>query len=174
MKVAIYTEDTYAPSFIRKLIHRLEKEYIINKIEFVRIHTPGYIEKCHNVGNKVKTVVKDTDRIIILIDKEDLNYDENKEIWRHLKNLKDEDKKKIFVISTQPEIEEWICRSKNFSFDETGMNKEDKPSKILERKENYKKKTLPKYADEIDIGKLLETSESFREFVKALSPKNYF
>ena len=170
MKVAIYTEDTYGPQFIKKIIHRLESEGLIEKAQFVRTHTPSLIEKCHNVGSKIKSILGEVDRVIIIIDKENLReYDEDKEVWKHLRGLKEKDKRKIFVISTEPEIEEWICKSKNLHFDETGVDREKKPSKILERKVGYKKNKLPIYAKEINIKKLLENSKSFRKFIDSLS-----
>ena len=169
MKVAIFTEDKYAPPFLKELIHKLEKEGFINKIEFVRKYTPSLIEKCHNVGSKVRAIVREVNRVIIVIDKENPNYDEDKEIWRHLKNLKSKDKRKIVVISTEPEIEEWICVSKGMGFDSTGINKNKKPSRILKEKINYKKSDLPKFAEDIDVKKLLKCSESFKKFVQSLT-----
>ena len=170
MKIAIYTEDRYGPQFIKNIIHRLQDEGFIENIQFARTHTPSLIEKCHNVGNKIKSIIRDVDRVIIVIDKENIReYDENKEIWRHLRELKEKDKRKIFVVSNEPEIEEWICISKNLRFDESGINKENKPSKILERKIGYKKDRLPAYVNEIDIKKLMKRSKSFRKLVHSLS-----
>ncbi len=63
---------------------------------------------------------------MIIIDKEDTyNYDENKDVWRHLSGLKNEDKSKIVVIATEPEMEEWICISLDLNFDNTGYDKKE-------------------------------------------------
>ncbi len=140
MKVAIFTEDRYGLGFIKAVVNRLIAEKRIQKVEFVRTYTPSLIKKCHNV-RKVKSVVREVDRVLIIIDKENTyNYDENKDIWRHLSGLKSEDKSKIVVIATEPEIEEWICISCGIAFDKTGYNVKDKPSEVLKRKLCYKKK----------------------------------
>jgi hypothetical protein len=98
MIVAVFMEDRYGPGFIRKVINRLiSEEYVKENIEFAKLgnfvrmgKNPALIKKCHNVGRKVKAVVKDVDRVLLVIDKEDTyNYDENREIWRHLKDLKE-------------------------------------------------------------------------------------
>ncbi len=173
MKVAIFTEDTYAPKFIKNVINRLISEgFISTKIEFAKLHTPSLIKKCHNV-RKVLSVVRDVDRILILIDKENSDeYDEDRDVWRHLRNLKEQDKRKIVVIATEPEIEEWICESLDIPFDKTGKDLERKPSKILGKNHNYKKSKLPKYAENLDFEKLLRKSKSFKEFYLSLKFKD--
>lgn len=104
MKVAIFVEDRYGPRFVKKMIHRLISEKFIKKIEY-KPRNPSLIKKCHNVEAKVNSVVRDVERVIIVVDKEDTTiYDENKDIWRHLKNLKGKDKDKIHIIATEPEI----------------------------------------------------------------------
>ena len=173
MKIAVFTEDKYCPRFIRKVVNRLISEgYIIGNIEFARSHTSALIRKCNNVSvsRKVKAVIRDVDRIIIVIDKENTyDYDENREIWRHLKDLKEEDIQKVHVIATEPEIEEWICVSLGIDFDRTGYDTNRKPNKILERKEDYKKSKLDKYAEKLDFEKLLNSSESFKKFHGSLT-----
>ena len=169
MKVAIFTEDTYAPKFIKNVINRLISEgFISTKIEFAKLHTPSLIKKCHNV-RKVLSVIRDVDRVLILIDKENSDeYDEDRDVWRHLRNLKEQDRRKIVVIATEPEIEEWICESLDIPFDKTGRDLERKPSKILDKNHNYKKSKLPKYAENLDFEKLLRNSKSFKEFCNSL------
>lgn len=170
LKIAIYIEDTYGPGFIRKVINHLIKEgYIKNRRFKYRKETPALIEKCHNV-RKVKPVIREVDRILIIIDKENTyNYDEDKEIWGHLGRLKDEDRSKIVVIATEPEIEEWICISLGMEFDRTGYNTNNKPSKVLKREEDYKKEKLEDFADKLDFNKLLAESESFKLFYESLT-----
>jgi|GEM_PF-1371329 hypothetical protein len=170
LKVAIYTEDTYGLGFIKNVINRLISEgFISTKIQFAKTYTPALIKKCHNV-RKVCSVVRDVDRVLIVIDKESVdNYDEYEDIWKHLKNLKDYDREKIVVIATEPEIEEWVCVSLGIDFDRTGNDIEKKPSRILENNHNYKKSRLSEYANELNFKKLLEESKSFRDFYASLT-----
>ncbi len=138
------------------------------KIEFVRIHTPSLIKKCHNVS-KVKAVVREADKILIIIDKENAEkYDENREVWRHLKKLTEPDKKKIVVIATEPCIEEWLCISLGFNFDRSGNDAKRKPDKVLEENRKYKKRDLPKFVPELNFEKLIKESNSFRAFYSEL------
>jgi len=169
LKVAIYTEDTYGLSFIKNVINRLISEGSIStKIQFVKTYTPSLIKKCHNV-RKVKSVIREVDRVLIIIDKENIyDYDENKEIWRHLSRLKSEDKSKIVVIATEPEIEEWICISLGIDFDKTGYNVRNKPSEVLKRRFDYKKRRLKDFSDKLDFDKLLAESGSFKLFYESL------
>jgi hypothetical protein len=168
MKVAIFTEDKYGLGFIKATVNRLITEKRVQKVEFVKTYTPSLIKKCHNV-RKVKSVIREVDRVLIIIDKENTyNYDENKDIWRHLSGLKNEDKKKIVVIATEPEIEEWICISLKHKFDKTGNDVENKPSRVLERQLGYKKSKLKDFANELDFDKLLAKSKSFRVFYESL------
>ncbi len=107
---------------------------------------------------------------MIIIDKEDTyNYDENKDVWRHLGGLKNEDKSKIVVIATEPEMEEWICISLDLNFDNTGYDKKRKPSEVLKKEINYEKSNLHKYVEKLDFEKLMKKSKSFIEFCKSLS-----
>lgn len=170
MKVAIFTEDTYGIKFLKEIINKLIREgYLKGNIEFVRSYTPSLIKKCHNVGIKVKSVIREVDRVIVVIDKENVyNYNEEMEIWRHLKNLSSKDKSKISIIATEPCIEEWICISLDFEFDKTGADIDLKPDRVLERNIGYKKEELAKYAEKLDIEKLLKYSESFKKFYNAL------
>ncbi len=166
LRIAIFTEDKYAPRFIKNIINYLIlKNLIPTKIKFFTSYTPALIKKFHNV-RKVSSVVRDVDRILIIIDKE--KYDENKEIWRHLRNLKEHDRRKIIVIATEPEIEEWICKSLDINFDKTGIDSERKPSRILERNQGYRKAKLPEYFDKLNFEKLLEKSKSFKDFYNSL------
>jgi len=167
MKLAIFTEDRYGLGFIKATVDRLIAEKRIQKVEFVKTYTPSLIKKCHNV-RKVKPVIRD--RILIIIDKENTyNYDEDKEIWRHLGRLKDEDRSKIVVIATEPEIEEWICITLGMEFDRTGYNTNNEPSKVLKREEDYKKEKLEDFADKLYFNKLLAESESFKLFYESLT-----
>jgi len=171
MKIAIFTEDEYGIDFLRSIIKRLREEgYVKSHIESVKTYTPSQIRKCHRkFGKKVKSVVRDADRIIIVIDKEnDIKYDEENQIWRHLKDLKETDKKKIVVIATEPCIEEWICISLGLSFDKSGIKIDQKPDRVLERERKYKKKNLPKFALELNFEKLIKESKSFLKFLEAL------
>ena len=172
MKIAVFMEDKFGPGFIKKVINRLiSEDYISRNIEFARSYTSALIKKCNyvSVGRKVKSVIRDVDRVVLVIDKENsYTYDENKEIWKHLKDLKEEDRRKVHVVATEPEIEEWICISLDMDFDRTGYDKDRKPSKILERKEDYKKSKLDKYAERLDFEKLLNSSESFKKFHNSL------
>lgn len=169
LKIAIYTEDTYGLGFIKNVINRLISEgFVSTKIEFVKTYTPALIKKCHNV-RKVRSVIREVDRILIIIDKENIDeFDERDAIWRHLRNLKDSDRKKIIVIATEPEIEEWVCLSLNLEFDKSGRNIEKKPSRVLENDYNYKKCRLAKYANDLNFRKLLNESKSFRKFYESL------
>jgi hypothetical protein len=177
MIIAVFTEDRYGPGFIKKVINRLiSEEYVKENIEFAKLgnfvrmgKNPALIKKCHNVGKKVKAIIKDVDRVLIVIDKEDsYNYDENREIWRHLKDLKEEYRKKIRVIALEPEIEEWICISLSLNFDKTGYDKTRKPSKVLERSDKYEKSKLDRYVEKLDFETLLKKSSSFRDFYNSL------
>ena len=177
MIIAVFTEDRYGPGFIRKVIGRLiSEEYVKENIEFARLgnfvrmgKNPALIKKCHNVGRKVKAVVKDVDRVLIVIDKEDTyNYDEDREIWRHLRDLKEDYRRKIRVIALEPEIEEWICISLSLNFDKTGYDKTRKPSKVLERGHNYEKSKLDRYVEKLDFEMLMKNSSSFRDFYNSL------
>ena len=171
MKIAIYTEDKYGIKFLKKVVNRLISEgYIYEKIEYQKLYEPAHIRKCHNV-KKVKAVIREVDRVLIVIDKENSDsYDENKEIWRHLKDLKDEDRAKITVIATEPCIEEWICISLGLSFDKTGRNLERKPDRVLKDELNYKKSRLHEYTSQLDFKKLKTESNSFsfRKFISGL------
>lgn len=169
MRIAIYTEDRYGIGFLKKVVNRLISEgHVGRKIKFAKTHTPSLIKKCHNVG-KVKTIVRDVDRVLIVIDKENTGkYDENREIWRHLKRLNEADKTKIIVIATEPCIEEWICISLGLGFDRDGNDKERKPDRILEKEKGYKKSELPNYAFQLNFKRLLKESNSFRKFYKEL------
>ncbi len=92
MKIAIYTEDKYGIKFLKKVINRLiSEEYIYEEIEYQKLYEPAHIKKCHNV-RKVKAVIREVDRVLIVIDKENSDsYDENREVWRHLSKLSDKD-----------------------------------------------------------------------------------
>jgi len=166
MKVAIYTEDTYGPDFLRRLINKMRKErYISKDLKVVKI---ALIKKCHNV-RKVLAVIREVDRVLILIDKEnEYEYDEREHIWRHLKGLKGRDRSKVVVVATEPCIEEWICKSLGLNFDRTGLNVSQKPDRVLRRRFGYEKCELPDYVDKLDIDGLLRNSKSFKEFCAAL------
>jgi hypothetical protein len=172
LKIAIYTEDTYGPAFIRKVINRLIKDGKIKnrKFEYQR-NSPALIKKCNESKfRKVRSVIKEVDRVLIIIDKEKTyNYDENKAVWQHLSGLKNEYLRKIVVIATEPEIEEWICISLGIDFDRTGYNAKDKPSEVLKRKLGYKKERLKDFANKLDFNKLLAESESFKLFYESLT-----
>ena len=169
MKIAIFTEDRYGIGFLKKVVNRLISEgYLKEKIEFAKPHTPSLIKKCHNVS-KVKAVVREVDKVLIVIDKENVSeYDEDREIWKHLKGLSKADKAKIAVIATEPCIEEWICISLGLNFDKTGNNVERKPDRVLESRKKYRKQDLPNYALQLDFEKLLKESNSFKRFYYAL------
>ncbi|RLE85522.1 MAG: hypothetical protein DRJ41_01035, partial [Thermoprotei archaeon] len=78
---------------------------LARKIVFPKTYSPSLIRKCHNVGRKVKPVLREVDRVIIIIDKENINtYSEEKDVWRHLLNLRKEDRDKIVVVATEPEL----------------------------------------------------------------------
>ncbi len=96
LKIAIYTEDTYGLGFIKNVINRLISEgFVSTKIEFVKTYTPALIKKCHNV-RKVRSVIREVDRILIIIDKENIDeFDELNAIWRHLRNLKDSEGRRL-------------------------------------------------------------------------------
>jgi len=166
MKVAIYTEDTYGPDFLRRLINKMRKErYTSKDLKVVKI---ALIKKCHNV-RKVLAVIREVDRVLVLIDKEnELEYDEHKLIWGHLKGLKESDRSKVVVVATEPCIEEWICKSLGLNFDRTGLDVNQKPDRVLKRKLGYEKHRLPDYVDKLDIDGLLRNSNSFKEFCAAL------
>ncbi len=169
MRVVIFTEDRYGKGFLKKVVNRLISEvYLKKKIEFAKPYTPSLIKKCHNV-RKVKTVVKEVDKVLIVIDKENVSkYDEYREIWRHLEGLDETDKSKITVIATEPCIEEWICISLRESFDKTGGNTREKPDRILERKIGYKKCKCGKLVEKLDFEILLKDSNSFKKFYETL------
>ncbi len=172
LKIAIFVEDKYGPGFIRKVIDRLIEDGKIKNRRFkYHRNSPALIKKCNESKfRKVKSVIREVDRVLIIIDKENTyNYDENKDIWRHLSGLKNEDKSKIVVIPMEPEIEEWICISLGIDFDKTGYNARDKPNEVLKRKLGYKKERLKDFADKLDFDKLLAESESFRMFYKSLT-----
>lgn len=172
LKIAIFVEDKYGPGFIRKVIDRLIEDGKIKnrRFEYQR-NSPALIKKCNESKfRKVKSVVREVDKVLIIIDKENIyNYDEDKDIWRHLSGLKSEDKSKIVVIATGPEIEEWICISYGIAFDKTGYNVKDKPNEVLKRKLSYKNERLKDFADKLDFDKLLTKSESFKLFYKSLT-----
>jgi len=169
MKVAIFTEDRYGIGFLKKVIERLKREKYIQSFEYVKAYMPAQIEKCHNV-KKIKSVLKEADRIVVVIDKEnEREYDEEDQIWKHLKELKEEDRRKIAIIATEPCIEEWICISLGLDFDKTGMDAERKSDKVLERYQEYKKFELPNFVSKLNFEKLKEKSASFSKFLESLT-----
>ncbi len=164
MKVVIFTEDRYGRGFLKKVVNRLISEgYLKRKIEFIKPHTSLLIKKCHNV-RKVKSVIREVDKVLIVIDKENVNkYNEYREIWRHLKGLDETDKAKISVIATEPCIEEWICISLRESFDKTGGNTREKPDRILKLKIGYEKCRCIDFVEKPDFEILLKNSNSFKK-----------
>ncbi len=168
LKIALITEDTYSPDFIRILIKREDFPINNHKINVCKgEHTRGGIVKpCWDKIRRVlsKDLFEKCDRVIIFVDAD--GYDRNEIKMRvidHIKNSKwlgpQVEKyisdKKLSIIVFSEEIEEWIVPGT------------PKPSEYLKKTKNYDKRQLPEMANEVNFSKL-KSVESFNEFIEAI------
>jgi len=101
------------------------------------------------------------DRTVVLIDC-DGNCEEGNSS-QIINIIEKSNHKSIIQVHLKWEIEEWICVGEGI------ILSSEKPSKILAQKLKYEKKDLPRYADNLNIVNLKKSSNSFSDFIGALS-----
>ncbi|WP_010477282.1 hypothetical protein [Thermococcus zilligii] len=162
-EVVIITEDAYGGEFFKRLVDRLKKEGLAN-IELKKlsgrrnpIHAP-YL--CNPKLEKIlrASELSKPDFILLVYDGDGpSNYAPRKQdVEKHVPcNIKTP----VKILLFEYEIEEWVCRSLDYSW-------AIKPSDELKRREGYAKHKLPEYVDKLDFNKLRNNCKSFREFLK--------
>ena len=154
MRFFFLVEDTYGGEFIKRLFDKKLGEGLFSGKMTGARRSP--------IGPKLAKIIKTQDkdvRIIILADADDKPIQTEKaSISQYIQK---EDAQHVKIVLLTYEIEEWICYS-------LGLDIDDKPSKILERKIQYKKNRLPEYASKIDCAKLTDC-QSFKRLVDAMA-----
>lgn len=160
ISVALLTEDTYAPIFIERVIRRAIHDGIINRNITICKSRNTYrkIQPCTDkIRRIVKTIIDLCDKILIFQDADGRNRDEVfEEVKSHLRELAEFINKRIFIIIFNEEIEEWIIPNTT------------KPANYLKQHEDYKKSSLPAYADRVDFN-AIRNLRSFMDFLNALN-----
>lgn len=109
----------------------------------------------------LRVAKQDYDRTIVIVDCDgSCNNGNSKEI-NDLINK--EGTKNTIGINLEFEIEEWICIFEGVNYGP------EKPSDVLKSQRKYEKFRLPIYADKLKIEELLDKSESFFIFIRALN-----
>ena len=157
MNIAILTEDTYGVNFFQNLITRLKKLGTIRNEVGIKIKRYNI----YKLTNLLRVAKQDYDRTIVIVDCDgSCNNGNSKEI-NDLINK--EGTKNTIGINLEFEIEEWICISEGVNYGP------EKPSDVLKSQRKYEKFRLPIYADKLKIEELLDKSESFSFFIRALN-----
>ncbi len=157
MNIAILTEDTYGVNFFQNLITRLKKLGTIRNEVGIKIKRYNI----YKLTNLLRVVNQDYDRTIVIVDCDgSCNNGNSKEI-NDLINK--EGTKNTIGINLEFEIEEWICISEGMNYGP------EKPSDVLKSQRKYEKFQLPIYVDKLKIEELLDKSESFFIFIRALN-----
>ena len=154
MKFFFLVEDTYGDEFIKQLFDKKLGEGLFSGKMTGARRSP--------IGPKLAKIIKTQDkdvRIIILADADDKPI--QAEEMRISQYIQKEHAQHVKIVLLTYEIEEWICYS-------LGLDMDDKPSKILERKIQHKKNRLPQYASKIDCAKLTDC-QSFKRLVDAMA-----
>ena len=154
MKFFFLVEDTYGDEFIKQLFDKKLGEGLFSGKMTGARRSP--------IGPKLAKIIKTQDkdvRIIILADADDKPI--QAEEMRISQCIQKERAQHVKIVLLTYEIEEWICYS-------LGLDMDDKPSKILERKIQHKKNRLPQYASKIDCAKLTDC-QSFKRLVDAMT-----
>ena len=154
MRFFFLVEDTYGNEFIKRLFNKKRDEGLFSGKMTGARRSP--------IGPKLAKIIKTQDkdvRIIILADADDKPI--QAEETRISQYIQKEHAQQVRIVLLTYEIEEWICYS-------LGLDMDDKPSKILERKIQYKKNRLPQYASKIDCAKLTDC-QSFKRLVDAMA-----
>lgn len=148
-------EDCYGPDFIMRLFNKKRKEGLFSgSLKGVR--------SCL-IGNKLRRIVNaallDAKHVIVLMDADGKPLDQKTEEIKQYLDARYLDY--ISIVLLDYEIEEWICYSKNIP------TKGAKPSSVLKRHNNYRKRCLPGFAEELDCKRLVGCP-SFRRLVDVL------
>ena len=128
MKFFFLVEDTYGDEFIKQLFDKKLGEGLFSGKMTGARRSP--------IGPKLAKIIKTQDkdvRIIILADADDKPI--QAEEMRISQCIQKERAQHVKIVLLTYEIEEWICYS-------LGLDMDDKPSKILERKIRHKKKSI--------------------------------
>lgn len=163
MNIKIISEDDYGGAFLKKVIVRLKDKKMVGNV-IVKASKPMRPLCNFQLDRILKAFDNSCDKIIIILDADGpQNYDSRyANVERHVPN---DLKTPVKIILIDFEIEEWICISKNLKW------RHLKPSEELKNYDGYIKSRLPKYADEMDFGKLGRNCRSFNEFLDALASK---
>lgn len=106
-RICLLTEDTYAPSFIERVIDKLKEEGLVSRdINLVkREHTYGKYNPCSpKLGRIIKAIEDSCDKIIIFVDADgqDVEKVRNDKVLRHVANV---ELSKVYVVVFRYEIE---------------------------------------------------------------------
>lgn len=164
--ILILTEDFYGKDFFRYLIDRLTKEGYIKGRH--RIKFEWLSRKCNpKITRKLLPKSHILDKIIIVIDAEGGDKEQAKALVdRHIpSNLKPITRYIVFDYC----IEEWICdglgiRMSGYQHPVNCLNDHLRRTRGMD----YEKSMLPDFVGEIDIKRLVNNNQEFREFLNSL------
>jgi hypothetical protein len=159
MNVRILAEDSYAKGFFNNLVPNLKNDAYIN--QSFNISVQRFVGICN--PKSTNQVIAASDKFLKIIILVDCDYKPSRNIKnRILQHIPSYLKKIVTIIMIRSEIEEWICIS-------LGLRFQGKPSDRLKESRNYHKYDLPKYANEVDVEKLLSNCASFKEVINELN-----
>ena len=155
MNYFFIVEDKFGPGFFQKFFNKkLDEGFFQGKLtKTIRLPIGPKMTRV------IKTVVHKVDRIIILADADGKSL-ESKES-DVLQYVDSEHTSRVRIVLFDYEIEDWICYS--LGIKPCGK----KPSLVLERKRDYRKNRMPRYANDLDC-QALQNCRSFKSLVDSL------
>lgn len=164
--ILILTEDYYGPEFFKDLVDRLKRERFIEVSQ--RIKSEWFPGKCN--PKLTRMLIPKSHilcKIIVVVDAEGgSKVDAKNRVNQHIPdNLKPVTKYIVFSYC----IEEWICEGLGI-----GRSSYQHPVDCLNdhlrntKGEDYEKHMLPDFVEEIDITRLLNNNQEFRDFLNYL------
>ena len=157
-KLAILCADTYGKEFFRLLLLRLKDDRLLPNFSFALDRFYGPCNTKLERQMRVFAYVRQINAFLVFVDADGKPQEKiRKDVACHVEPQLIASTR---IIIFRYEIEDWICISKGIRI------KDEKPSIILSRKEKYEKYKLPEYAAQLDIRKLTNECESFREFLE--------
>ncbi|RLE96561.1 MAG: hypothetical protein DRJ63_10395 [Thermoprotei archaeon] len=169
-RILILTEDTYGKVFFEKIVRKLKERGVLFRgrgIDVKSVSAKPCDAKLSRVLEQLSVPAPykhNYFRIVVVMDGDGRPREVCEKIRFHVP-YSCSGIVKIVVVDY--ELEEWICLC-------LGIRYSGKPSvelsRYLEAKRGirYRKRYLPRFADELDIDVLLKKSESFRKFYNSL------
>ena len=159
-KLKIFCCDTYGKPFLKALTNRLKDEGLIANFH---ISVAKFVGPCNQkLDRQIKALHFQTffNAFLVFADADGKSQGQIKRtIVSHFSDISGV---KFEVVVFKYEIEDWICESKGTCV------QGNKSSETLRKSEQYEKYRLPNYATTLDIDKLCNDCESFKQFISFL------